>query len=378
MAVDEQAGPQAADEGEGLQEPLRGAFAGEWLPQVGHEHVAGEQHAARRKVDHQRVCGFPARRRIEDKLGAPCGQWRRLADQLVGDDGWRDTPGGSGEVAEQWPLPLLTVQSGGETGLGDHPGAGPAQRARAADVVPVRVGEDQMADRTVSRQVKVAERGLDPVLGGAGVDRDDAVAGRDERQIGEVVALGDLDTGFRAEDPGRGEAEPVGGGGPEAAEHQLRACRGRAEPRLALGLGGLVIVAQHGMGGGEAVVRGAQQHGRELVPDGQDELQVGDGASGPLPVRRQPGQGQPAEVLRRPEIGGRGLVQLGQRGVHVLAQPGLEEPGERERQRLAWPGVGQLGEVAVSLAVRAGRREPGGEDDRGGPVGARPAGRRLE
>ena len=71
VAVDEQAGPQAADEGEGLQEPFRGAFAGEWLPQVGHEHVAGEQHAAGRKVDHQRVCGFPARRRVQDKLGAP-------------------------------------------------------------------------------------------------------------------------------------------------------------------------------------------------------------------------------------------------------------------------------------------------------------------
>ena len=138
------------------------------------------------------------------------------------------------------------------------------------------------------------------------------------------------------------------------------------------------MLAEHGMGGGQAVVRGAQQHGRELVGDGQDELQVGHGLFGPLPVRRQPGQGQPAEVLRRAEIGGRGLVQLGQRGVHIVAQPGLEEPGERERQRLAGPGAGQLGEVAVSLAVRAGSREPGGEDDRGVPVGARPAGRCLK
>ena len=138
------------------------------------------------------------------------------------------------------------------------------------------------------------------------------------------------------------------------------------------------MLAQHGMGGGQAVVRGAQQHSRELVPDGQDELQVSDGLFGPFPVRRQPGQGQPAEVLRRAEIGGRGLVQLGQRGVRIFAQPGLEEPGERERQRLTLPGAGQLGEVAVPLAVRAGSREPGGEDDRGVPVGARPAGRRLK
>ena len=78
------------------------------------------------------------------------------------------------------------------------------------------------------------------------------------------------------------------------------------------------MLAQHGMGGGQAVVRGAQQHSRELVADGQDELQVSDGLFGPFPVRRQPGQGQPAEVLRRAEIGGRGLVQLGQRGVRIL------------------------------------------------------------
>ena len=138
------------------------------------------------------------------------------------------------------------------------------------------------------------------------------------------------------------------------------------------------MLAQHGMGGGEAVVGGAQQHGRELVGDGQDELQVGDGLFGSLPVWRQPGQGQPAEVLRRAEVGGRGLVQLGQRGVRVVAQPGLEEPGQRERQRLARPGAGQPGEVAVCLGVRAGCGEPGGEDDCGVLVGAGPAGGCLE
>jgi hypothetical protein len=71
-------------------------------------------------------------------------------------------------------------------------------------------------------------------------------------------------------------------------------------------------------------------------------------------------------------------VQLGQRCIRVFAQPGLEEPGESERQRLARPGTGQLGEVAVPFAVRSGSREPGGEDDRGVPVGAGPAGGCLE
>ena len=41
------------------------------------------------------------------------------------------------------------------------------------------------------------------------------------------------------------------------------------------------------MGRGQAVVRGAYQHGRELVGDGQDELQVGHGLFGPPPFRRQ-------------------------------------------------------------------------------------------
>jgi hypothetical protein len=54
------------------------------------------------------------------------------------------------------------------------------------------VGEDQVADRTVGRQVKVAERDLDPVLGGASVGRDDAVAGRDESQVAEVGVAGKL------------------------------------------------------------------------------------------------------------------------------------------------------------------------------------------
>ena len=81
-------------------------------------------------------------------------------------------------------------------------------------------------------------------------------------------------------------------------------------------------------------------------------------------VRRQPGQGQPAEVLRRTKILRRGLVQLGQRGVRIFAQifaqPGLEKPGERDRQRLArLSSRSQVGEVAVSLGVRRGQPRTG-------------------
>ena len=75
-------------------------------------------------------------------------------------------------------------------------------------------------------------------------------------------------------------------------------------------------------------MHGAHQQGRELVADRQDELQVRDGLLGLPPVRWQPGQGHPAEELRQAEIGGRRLVQLGQRGIGVLAEARLEEPGE--------------------------------------------------
>ena len=50
---------------------------------------------------------------------------------------------------------------------------------------------------------------VDPVLGGAGVDRDDAVIGRDEREVAKVVALSEQDARLRAHDRGRGEAEPL-------------------------------------------------------------------------------------------------------------------------------------------------------------------------
>ncbi len=132
------------------------------------------------------------------------------------------------------------------------------------------------------------------------------------------------------------------------------------------------------MGSGEAVVRGTEQHGRELIPDGQNELQVGNGLLGPAPVRRQHGQGQSSEVLRQAKVGGGSLVQLAQGGIHVLAEQCLEEPGERERQRLSWLRFGKTREGAIPLGIGAGTSEPGGQGHRSSPVGAGPAGGCLE
>jgi len=114
------------------------------------------------------------------------------------------------------------------------------------------------------------------------------------------------------------------------------------------------------------------------VANTQHELQVGDRLLGPLPVRRQAGQGEPAQVLGQAQPGLRGLVQLGQRRAAVLAQPGLEVAGKGQRQRLARLGVCLLLEEAVPVSVCAGGSEPGGEDDQRGLVGAGPSCCHLE
>lgn len=121
------------------------------------------------------------------------------------------------------------------------------------------------------------------------------------------------------------------------------------------------------------MVHGAQQRLRELVAHGQDKLQVRHRSLGPLRVGRECGQGEPAEEVRQAEFCVSCLVQLGQRGGHVGAEAGLEEPGERQRQRLIGVGVGFLLEIGVSVGVRAGRGEPGGESDDSRLVCAGPA-----
>src|SRR4029077_4908328 len=92
---------------------------------------------------------------------------------------------------------------------------------------------------------------------------------------------------------------------------------------------------------GEALVRGTQQQGGELVADCEHQLEIGDdlirsftfSRSNPGLRRASTGQqlreGEAAEILRQANVQGRGLVQLGQRGGHVLACADLEEAGKR-------------------------------------------------
>jgi hypothetical protein len=84
-------------------------------------------------------------------------------------------------------------------------------------------------------------------------------------------------------------------------------------------------------------VHRAHHRRRELVPHRQDELQIGHrllGLLGPLPVRGEAGEGEPAEVLRQAQVGRGGGVQPGQRRRQVIARARAEEPGQRLQQRL--------------------------------------------
>ena len=73
-------------------------------------------------------------------------------------------------------------------------------------------------------------------------------------------------------------------------------------------------------------------------------------------------------------LAGRSLVELGQCGAYVLARPRLEEPGEREREGVAWLGAGEFGEVAVPSASARAAGCAGAQDrdaDGQGGVGRR-------
>ena len=93
------------------------------------------------------------------------------------------------------------------------------------------------------------------------------------------------------------------------------------------------------VGTGEALVRGAEQQGRELVARREHELEVGDRLVRPRGIRSsklRPGrvfageqlcQGKPAEVLRQAGLDHRGFVELRYRGGHVMAGADLKEAG---------------------------------------------------
>src|SRR6266536_1893911 len=178
------------------------------------------------------------------------------------------------EPAERQGAAALASEFLGESGVRDDLCARPAQRVDPADVVEVSVGEDEMRDLLVIRESQPGEGRADPRRGASGVDGDDSRAGADKREVGEVMALQHADGWLGLVDPGRGEPEAVPRGGPVAAELQSGVFGKTGEPGVADRRGCEIILAEHRVGPGEAVVRSADQGDRELVAYGQDESQV--------------------------------------------------------------------------------------------------------
>lgn len=116
------------------------------------------------------------------------------------------------EVLEGYPRVVHDPELLGEPRLSDHPGAGRGERRETADVIPVGVRKDDVGDRLGRAPAKGVERCPGGGLGGAGIDGHDAVPGDHEREIGEVVALGDVDPRRDLQQPRRPEPEAVPSG----------------------------------------------------------------------------------------------------------------------------------------------------------------------
>ena len=140
------------------------------------------------------------------------------------------------------------------------------------------MGEDEATDGRLVLQAKIGHRVPYAVRAGARVDGDESRAGLDEREVAEVIGLGDVHVRRGTERAGRGHPHPVPRGHRETREHRRPAGRGRAQARPSPRLGRLLLPPEHPVGTGQALVRGAEQPDRELVTRGEHELQVGSAA----------------------------------------------------------------------------------------------------
>src|SRR5262245_58467856 len=98
MAVDEKARVQGADEGDGLEEPLRRALGEKRGAEVGHEGISHEENAARGEMNQQGILGFAAAHRVQDELGPSHRETLALTDKTVRND-----------LVAAWSLPAKKV-----------------------------------------------------------------------------------------------------------------------------------------------------------------------------------------------------------------------------------------------------------------------------
>ena len=123
----------------------------------------------------------------------------------------------------------LPLRLGGESRGGDDLGVRAAHGHGPADVVEKSMREDEMADGRMVLQAKVGHRGQHAVRAGARVDGDDSRACLDEREVAEVIGLGDVHVRRGMERARRGQPHPVPRGQRETREYRRPVGCGRAE-----------------------------------------------------------------------------------------------------------------------------------------------------
>jgi hypothetical protein len=98
-----------------------------------------------------------------------------------------------------------------------------------ADVVEVSVREYEVTDRPMILQAEVGHCCQHAVRAGARVDGDDTRARLDEREVAEVIGLGDVHVRRRVEHGGHRQPHPVTHGHREARERRRPVGRDRTE-----------------------------------------------------------------------------------------------------------------------------------------------------
>ncbi len=199
-----------------------------------------------------------------------------------------------------------------------------------------------MGDRLRGHLTERPEGRLRIGLRRPGVDRDHAAVREHERDVGEVVSLGDVDARRHLDEPGRAEAKAVLGGDPGVRGEDRQAGIERRIARAFERGPGLALPAEGRERAGEPPVDAAPEADGEAVLVVEDPLEIRHGRVGLLEAGGELGEHEPAEVARQAGISGDGAVELGHGGIHpprptqkehVARDAGLEESLEREEDR---------------------------------------------
>ena len=113
------------------------------------------------------------------------------------------------EVAERRPDAVDAGELVPVARVRDDLDARAGERAQPADVVPVRVRHDHLADRQIDPRPDGGERSSRGRRCRAGVDGDQALRRRHEGEVGEVISASDVDPLRRLADFGGTEPVPV-------------------------------------------------------------------------------------------------------------------------------------------------------------------------